>query len=329
MKTLKFLVTFYFILGSLVYSNDIERDCILAGSILTPKENYISVNKQSVNLSSDGQFLYKFRMDKPGYIDVNMGKEIAFYFKPGDSLYLEIDPDEDLKYIKVRGTQETINQFLVQEASEAEKMINYFNTNYKEIFRLNEKDYKEKLSDLRRPFDERLEKFIKVQNITDTYFIKAQRAIIHYSWANSRYNYPNWHRRFTDNPTYQPGGQYYDFMNDLNLNDPDLLDLKEYKTFIDTYLRIKSEEELKNSQKYKNLNYKPFRAKMNVALDTFMDPIVRSEMLYSFIKQFFSEYYHKGIDDLIQAFQENCTNEAYLTEIAGSISYDDPYVINV
>ncbi|MCK5342217.1 MAG: alpha/beta hydrolase, partial [Candidatus Heimdallarchaeota archaeon] len=124
------------------------------------------------------------------------------------------------------------------------------------------------------------------------------------------------------NSNYQPGEQYYDFMNNLNLNDPELLDLKEYKTFLDIYLRIKTEEELKNNQKYKNLNYKPFRAKMNVALDTFIDPMVRSEMLYSFMRQFFSEYYHKGIDDLIQVFQENCTNEAYLNEVDKSISYD-------
>ena len=114
MKNLKFLLTFYLILGSFVYSNNIERDCILAGSIHNPKENTISVNKQTVNLSSDGQFLYKFSMDKPGYIDVNMGKEIAFYFNPGDNLYLEIDPNEDLKLIKVRGDREKINQFLVK-----------------------------------------------------------------------------------------------------------------------------------------------------------------------------------------------------------------------
>jgi acetyl esterase/lipase len=302
--------------------NNPEKYCILAGSIHNPKHLTISINNLPVNLNSDGQFLYKFLIDKPGYIDINMGKEIAVYIKTGDILYLEINPDKDLKYIKVMGTREKINQFLVQEASESEHIIEYFNKNYKEIFRLNEKDYKEKLKDLVQPFDDRLEKFIELQNITDSYFIKSQRAMIQYSWANNLYNYPNWHRRFSEDPAYQPDPQYDDFLDNLDLNDPELIDLKEYKTFLNTYLGIKTEEELKNSQKYEDLNYKSFRAKMEVALDTFHDPIVRSEMLYSFMRQFFSEYYHKDIDDLIASFRQNCTNETYLSEINKSISYD-------
>jgi len=322
MKIIKFILSFLVVLGSSLYSNNIEKNCILNGSVHNPKENIIRVNDQAVNLNSDGYFLYEFSMDKPGYINLNMGKEIGFYYKPGDSLYLEINPAEDLKFIKVRGDQEIINQFMVQEASEAEKITNYFNTEYKEIFRLIEKDYKEKLKDLIQPFNDRLQKFIAVQNITDRYFIKSQQAMIQYSWANVLYNYPDWHRRYADNPSYQPSAQYYDFISDLNLNDPELIDLKEYKTFLNTYLRIKSEEELFNTQKYLNLNYKPFRAKMEVALTTFDEPIVRSEMLYSFMRKFFSEYNHKGTDDLIASFRKNCTNETYLNEINKSISFD-------
>jgi hypothetical protein len=308
--------------GTLVFCNDDNNQSVLRGVIYSPNEKTIIVNTENVNLNSDGQFLYKFNLNKPGYIDINFGKEIAFYFKPGDKLYVEIDANKDLKFIKVKGDRELFNQFIVQETSESEKTIEYFNTNYEEIFRLNENEYKDKLRDLILPYDERLEKFIERQNITDTYFIKSQRAMTQYSWANSLFIYPNWHRRFSEDPTFQPEPTYYDFMDNLDLNDPELIDLKEYKTFLNTYLRMKTEEELENSRKYKNLNYKPIRAKMEVTLNTFHDPTVRSEMLYSFMRQFFSEYYHKDIDDLITSFRENCTNEKYLSEINKTISYD-------
>ena len=78
-----------------------------------------------------------------------MGKDISFYFKPGDILYIEVDPNEDLKYIEVRGSQDIINQFLVQEASETEKMLNHFNTNYQKIqslYKIFTKEYKAEVS---------------------------------------------------------------------------------------------------------------------------------------------------------------------------------------
>jgi acetyl esterase/lipase len=104
-------------------------------------------------------------------------------------------------------------------------------------------------------------------------------------------------------------------VDELDLNDPELFDLIEYKTFLNRYFFHKSEEALKSSPELRNRNYKSFRANMKVALDTFKDPMIRSEMMYPFMQNLMTDYNHKGIDDLIQAFKKNCTNQDYIAEI--------------
>jgi acetyl esterase/lipase len=171
------------------------------------------------------------------------------------------------------------------------------------------------MNELWRPFKEQLETFLDEHKITDEYFIKTQRAIMLYSWADILMRYPDWRRQVSGDAGYNPSEHYYDFVDELDLNDPELFDLSEYKTFLNRYFFYKSEEALKSSPELRARNYKPFRANMQVALDIFKDPLVRNEMMYPFMKNLMKDYNHKGIDDLIQAFKKNCSNQDYIAEI--------------
>jgi acetyl esterase/lipase len=305
-----------------MFSNVLEKNYILSGKIHNYESSQISIQTQNVDLNENGEFHFSKPIAKSSYVALDFGKKISLYLLPCDSLFLEIDTNQELDKIKVSGDRQKINHFLIQDEYEAEQLINYFNKNYQTLFQLNEKDYVEKIHEFQGPFKDRLKQFITNHKITDEYFIKTQKAIMLYSYVDNLLKFPNWHRKFSANKSYQPTDSYYDFLKRVNFNDAELLNIKEYRTFLDVYLRLFSEKELQNESLYSNKNYKPFRAKMKVALKTFTNPTVRSEMLYSFSKQVFGEYYHKNIDDLIDAFRTNCVNQDYLEEINRVIEYD-------
>lgn len=300
---------------SFLFSCQLERDIVISGKVQNPKAPHITINKQSVPLNSMGQFQYSVNYKKPAYFELDFGKLIYLYLKPGDKLTLEIDTDAELNSIKLSGSRQEINRFILQMAHESEKVTDFFNKEFINIVNLDEKEYVDKMNALWRPFEEQFEAFIEGHKIKDEYFIKTQRAMMLYSWADILLRYPDWRRQISGDTDYNPSEHYYDFTDELDLNDPELIELNEYKTFLQRYLNHKSEVALKRSSEFMNRNYKSFRAKMQVALNTFTHPTICSEMLYSFMKPLMSEYYHKDIDDLIQAFRQNCTNQDYIDEI--------------
>jgi acetyl esterase/lipase len=322
MRRLSLPILILLYLNSQIFSNVSKKNYILSGKIHNYESAQISIQNKNVALSEDGNFFFSKSIDSPFYVFIDFGKKINLYVHPGDSLFLEIDADQELNSIKVSGDRQEINKFLIQDEYEAEKVMNYFNKNYTTLFQLDEKDYVNQIDEFQRPFKDRLKQFIINHKITDEYFIKTQQAIMLYSYADNLLKYPNWHRKFLANKVYQPSDCYYDFLKQVNFNDAELLNIKEYRTFLDVYLKLFAEKELQNESLYSNKNYKSIRAKMNVVLKTFTNPTVRSEMLYSFSKQFFGEYYHKNIDNLINAFRTNCVNQDYLQEINRVIEYD-------
>lgn len=294
-----------------------DKESVISGVIQNIGSASLSIDEQTINLEDSGQFRYSTLLTKSSYITLGFGKEIHLYLKPGDRVLLDIDAQDALASIKVSGDRQEINEYLIHQAHESEKVNEYFNKDFPNIVKMGEKDYVVEMDVLWKPFYDRLESLIEEQNIEDEYFIKTQRSVMLYSQASILLRYPDWHRQVGGDLSYMPSERYYDFVDRLDLNDPELLEVEEYKSYLDQYLGFKVEELLKTSPAFDNKNYKRFRAQMKTVMDLFSDPVVRDEMLHSFMYTFIRDYYHKNIDDLIQAFEQNCTNPDVIEEIAG------------
>ena len=299
-----------------------NKESVISGVIQNIESASLAIDEQTIILEDSGQFRYTTVLTKPSYITLDFGKEISLYLKPGDRISVDIDAQEALTTIKVSGDQQEINGYLIQQSYESQKVNEYFNQEFQNIVKMEEKDYVAKMDALWKPFRGRLDSLIDKQKITDEYFIKTQRAAMLYSRASILLRFPDWHRQIGGNAAYVPSEHYYDFVDRLDLNDAELLEEEDYKGFLDGYLSFKTDEFLKTSTALDNKNYKRFRAQMKTALELFSDPVVRDEMLYSFMFTFLKDYYHKGIDDLIQAFKQNCTNADYIEEIDNFFQQD-------
>lgn len=292
-----------------------DKESVISGVIQNLDATPLTINEQTINLDESGQFRYTTQLTKPSYFTLDFGKEIYLYLMPGDRVSVDIDAQKALTSIKVSGDQQAINGFMIQQVHESQNVNEYFNKDFQNIVKMDETDYVAKMNALWKPFHDRLESFIKEEGIRDDFFVKTQHSSILYSWANILFRYPDWHRQIGGNTAYVPSEHFYDFVDRLDLNDPELLEEEEYRTFLDRYFSFRTDELLKTSSTFDNMNYKRFRAQMTTALELFSDPVVRDEMLYSFMYTFLKDYYHKGIDDLIQTFNQNCTNPDYIEEI--------------
>jgi len=321
MRKAGFFITVLLIINPFLLSRGMDKKTVISGVIYNAKDS-ITVNEQTVELNPQGQFEYDFELLKPNYIELDFGKKISVYLKPGDKVHLEIDVNKDLGTIRVSGDCREINQFLIMQAVESEKVNRYFNENYQELFVLNEKNFIDKMNVLWQPFHDLYNTFRKEHKDADPHFLKTFDAILLYSWASTMMRYPNWYRSFSGRSDYIPSKQFYSFISRLDLNDPELLVVEEYKEVLGYILSLESDT-LLASPEFQTPNYKPFRAKMKVTLNQFTDSDVRSEMLYSFMKGYIGEYNHKDGEDLIRTFMENCTNQDYIRDIEESIKYDE------
>jgi acetyl esterase/lipase len=292
-----------------------EKEAVITGIVKNPNAAHIKINEETIDLDETGQFRYANLLEKSTYIMLDFGEQVYLYVYPGDKVNLDIDTRKTLNSIKVDGDRQAINAYLIQQASESKKVSEYFNKNFSAIVRMDEMDFVAKLDAMWESFYERLESLAEVQKLKDDYFVKTQRSSLLYSWANTLIRYPDWHRQIKGDTTYKPSDSFYDFVDRLDLNDPELLEDEEYKDFLVNYLNVRTDETLNTSSAFNDVNYKRFRAQMATALELFSDPAVRDEMLYSFMYSFVKDYYHKSIDDLIQTFKENCTNSGYIEEI--------------
>ena len=299
-----------------------EKQTIITGKIINSQNDSFSIGQHKVELSQAGDFQHSILLVEPAYILIDFGKELELYVRPGDQLNLQIDAKAGLKSAETSGGPEEINRFLIDLAVDSVESGEYFNKNFSKIVDLDEKSYVERVNSLWRPFEEKVEAFLETVKLKDLYFSKTLRASLLYSKASILLRYPDWHRSLTGDHAYHPSEEYASFLRELDLNDPELIEQREYRSFLDDYLSYKTGELLRDRSLFVDLNYRPFRVELKVILESFSDPLIRSEMLYPFIVKLLGEYSHKGIEDFMQAFEENCTDPGYVTEVERLIAAD-------
>ncbi len=324
MKKTIYMVLFLMVFVIILMACEKSNKGSITGQIKGIDSPSFLIDQQTVSLDGQGNFQFVLQIEKPRYVEIDYGKVIAVYIKPGDALHVTIDGSMEINEgIRFSGDNTAINQLLLQEAVQSQRLNEEFNNKFMELIRMDEQGYKAKIDSFWQPFYDGFHSLLNDKKIKDPSFIKSHEALLLYTKADILMNYPEWKRLFTDEPDFSPSSGYYNFISQLDLNDPELIDLDEYRNFLGTYLSVMTEKELRESSSlYRNKNYKLFRAKMKIALETFTDPLVRNGMLYSFMNDFFDSYYQKGTDDLIETYRQNCTNPEHIAEMEEFLKRD-------
>lgn len=197
----------------------------ISGSINNPLSETTSIisdnRTYTDSLDSNSTFEIEFELEKPSYMRFKHGNETtSMYVKPGDKIQISIDPNEFDETINYVGSD--CSNFLAQKYLLEEKIGS------KELFSLTEVAFLNQVSETEKEILNLLEP------IVDKEFKADQEQSIWLQWASIKLNYKKYYQYFTKS-SIELSPNYFDFVSQIDLNDPSLLDDEESFQFLLAY----------------------------------------------------------------------------------------------
>jgi len=292
----------------------------LSGIIENQKGDFITISHKvglerisdTATVDSTGKFIINIDIEKPGYYTFFHGRETAsLYLSPGDSINLKLNTDEFDETLSFDGKGALANNYIIETYLLNEKL----GIDYREIYKLEKIDFLSKIDSVYKILNKRLDEFIGKNEGFDDYFITMEKNKLLYKKASLKIKYPEAFKYYTKIDSLDLGEDFNDYINELNLNDSNLLELPEYTSFLNSYIKDKVNKLLEEDTILAQKDNGYMLAKMQVIQNTFTDYNIKESMLYDLIYQQLRYYGINNIDEMMKVFKENCTKKEYLDKI--------------
>jgi len=206
----------------------VNNTVIITGTITEPLGETASVsasnrsNTYVDSLDKEAHFEIEFEMDTPGYMNFKHGNEsTAMYVKPGDRIEVSINPSEFDETINYKGSK--ASNFL------AKKYLIEENVDFKELYSLEESAFLTAVTKASTQMNGLLD------SIPEGAFKTEQKRAILLQWASKKLNYKKYYE-YLGNGTLQLSSNYFNFMKDIDVNDPSFLEDENSYNFLKTYV---------------------------------------------------------------------------------------------
>jgi len=264
---------------------------IIRGNVTNPNGTYVLFESNdttyATTLNEIGTFEITFSLDSAKYIRFKHGtEETSMYVKPGDKIYLTIDPnqfDESIHYEGSETSSFLARLFLWRE-----------NTDFygKEYYLGSPDEFKMKLEDLKAKL------FSEFKTINDSSFIKAQKAYLNRFLSR----YIREQKQFSKNEkdvrvfTMEKAeiDKKYDFeaaIDSLNFEKYSAM-LNEYSDTINSLIsKLTDKEMIKNSKEILQYNINWYTQKKKIVLIKYPKRVNLQQILLMLIKMGFNFHY--------------------------------------
>ena len=221
-----------------------EKEVFYFGGIIEhPKSKFVVLKKgekviDTLYLDKKNSFLKKFDELKEGLYSFNHGSEMQYvYLQNLDSVIVSLntmDFDESLVF---SGNGFEKNEYLVNLFLQNEHENKSLNNTY----HLSPEAFKKKTMFLRKQKLNQFKRFEEEQGVLSEGFKKIALASINYPIYKKLEYYPIAHQKLKNNPdALVLEDDYYDFREDVNVNDSSLLGYYAYTNYVITYLHNKT-----------------------------------------------------------------------------------------
>lgn len=204
----------------------VNKTVIISGTIIDPLGETASVNSANNSytdsLDSKATFEIEFEMDAPGYMNFKHGKEsTAMYVKPGDRIEVSINPtefDETINYKGSKASSFLAKKYLIEEG-----------VDFKELYSLEELEFLTAVTEGNSQMNGLLD------SVAEGTFKTEQKRAILLQWASKKLNYKKYYE-YLGNGTLELSANYFNFMEDIDVNDPSFLEDENSYNFLKTYV---------------------------------------------------------------------------------------------
>lgn len=225
-----------------------QQEVTISGKITNPAsdsilisypENPLEARKHVAYapLNDNGEFRLTLPLKQPVLADLESGGEgdgITLYLQPGDNLDVKFNARDVVKTIKFKGKGEAENTYLREQEYEYEEDDGW--QVLPDNIYLGEEKFARFLDNRKKSQEKFLERYLAKHPISETFELYA-KAQIEFTWANDRLTYPDLREQIVINEKRLAlAPSYYNFLEQLNLNNPAAFISPVYNEFVNNYL---------------------------------------------------------------------------------------------
>lgn len=297
MKKYTLIVMLFAVLSSCIDST--ENTAILSGKVTHYKDRVARLISEdnkllgSAELSADGQFSIEIDLEKPQVLQFRNSKEFAsIYLQPGDHLKMNLDADEFDESMEFTGDASFCNTYLVRKYLVMEHLTS------ESVLAFEPDDY---LLEMKLNTEE-LWQILDQVHTEKAEFISTQKKQLTIELADLKLNYPYSYELISGDEI-KLNEHYYDFLNEIDLEDKTLMQSPAGQEFLQSYVHYKACLKA-NTDDFKEVSMQ----KLNVLQEEFKEGKLRSELAFTALKRHFSNFGTNGAQNL-KALYDKLVND--------------------
>ncbi|MBI9068138.1 MAG: TlpA family protein disulfide reductase [Salinivirgaceae bacterium] len=276
----------------------------IKGQLLNSSVSYVVLisdnTSDTVQMNSQNQFEFNVFLSKPGFITLLNGtNSLRFFAEPKKNINLTFNVEDVINSIQIDGENINENLYLkkkLQLLLEHSMPISHlYNRNVKEFRHLVDSFYiVEKFV-----LEEHIEKH---SNLSQT-FIKLEKASLFYDRATKLIEYPRM-SSYGKNIS----SKYLNFLNEVDVNDPSLLNLFEYKQFLNAYIEYFTYKKIFSDEIREVYPYEASLARMQMVSAKISNPAIKNYLLYEILSSQIKYHGYKNAELLFKTFEMQYTD---------------------
>ncbi|MFA6403292.1 MAG: TlpA disulfide reductase family protein [Salinivirgaceae bacterium] len=299
------------------FKSDLGDSSDLKKTILSGKVNHS--NNSEIILISDqladtsmldktNQFSFTINLSVGRYFILRNGsKSIRIFLNPGDNLNVEYDLNDVINSTQFTGTGAATNGYLKEKSQRMLEQSIYLS----HLYEVPEKQFRYLADSIYVMGKIYLEAYKESHPELSDLFIEQEQVALLYDWANQLMEYP----RLNNQSIPIEKGTYFSFMNKLDVNNPTLLNIYEYKLFLNSYIAWNTDEQLKNSSNKNEDTYEVSLIRMQQTNKLITNEAVKNYLLASILKEQVKYFGYKNTELLFEVFEFNCTDTKLKKEL--------------
>lgn len=286
------------------------------GQIINPETNYVLFLKDekvldTILLDENNKFLKEIPAIQEGLYTFKHGNEFQYiYLVPSDSVLVRLNTLDFDQSMVFSGKGSAKNEFLINLFLQNEKEENMMYKN----FDLNEQAFHAKIDSLSKDRFAIYNDFFANEGPVSEGFKKLANTAIHFPLYRLKEVYPIFYKGVNNLEEFpEVSDSFYDFRNDLSLNEENLVSFYPYQNYVVSYLynisyRLKQNDSLKNDLTVNMLN----AINEHIAAESFKNLLLKRVFINDFLK---SESAGHINEEALQLFLANSTNNEDIAQV--------------
>ncbi|MDA3839359.1 MAG: alpha/beta hydrolase [Candidatus Delongbacteria bacterium] len=294
-----------------------QNEILVKGKINNYGSRIIQIGDYKAKIDSLGNFELKFKTSEPDiYTLMYHGEETDLFLEPKNVLEIEFNAQDFYNTISFSGSNKNIQSFLVDLTVRTKPVTDYFKNQWNELTALSEKEYIEKINELKFQVINPIDEFVRNnQRKENPWFAKYYKLNTELNFNRLIYMYPVIHYDYVSLEDQLKFRERYSYIESFDYNDAKLLKNKNYIRLMSSILRLEVIDQLINNPQLGKSDNQWITAYQSAIIKMFSNDTVRNYWLHRYIYDHIDNFGVKNIAYLIEEFNNVCTDSSYKQEI--------------